>query len=92
MIPYCERYFGTFSKGPKDVCKAQKFNYLRGHVMSRQLLEGFSTTDVCYSKAVTLLLNTYGQNYIIIKAHLHTIFDIEAPKGNCKDLRTFMSG
>ena len=72
----------------------KKFQYLRAHLSgpAKQCVEGFPVTGACYVEAYKLLSERFGNEHLVIQAHMKEITKLKGcnNKGTAVELRRIL--
>lgn len=87
---FWESYETTVHTNP-SLTNVQRFTYLKAqlHGEAESCISGLSLTHANYEQAISLLQARYGQQGIIIDAHMQKLVDLPNPTMSLNSLRTF---
>ena len=79
--------FNAAVHNSKALSNVEKFNYLRTFLEgeAQYTISGLSLTNDNYSEALNLLKNRFGNNLVIISAHMNTL--VKLPSVNNEDVK-----
>ncbi|XP_070554752.1 uncharacterized protein [Ptychodera flava] len=87
-------FYDTFKSSihnDKNLENIQKFTYLRSVLTDEaaRTISGLALTNSNYDHALELLIERYGQNHLIIDAHMTALWQIPQPTSDINSLRLF---